>query len=196
MSADTSRVLPSIDPGVGIARESELSLAQEQIWVFEQFTPGTAVYNEPFALHFNGYLGVDVLESSLMEIVRRHEVLRASFREVDGHPVQVVESASTVMVVRCDVPRAGGADGLERVKRACEAECRRPFDLVHGPPIRFTLFRLSSTEHVLLIVCAPSRLRRVVERHPPAGAGRALRRLLERAARSRPATVDPVFRFR
>jgi amino acid adenylation domain-containing protein len=152
MSAELSRKPPSIDQGVRIPRESELSLTQEQIWVFEQISPESAVYNEPLALHFKGYLVVDVLEHSLMGIVRRHEILRASFRAVGGHPVQVVGPDSTVMVVRCDVPGAAGADGLEVVKRACEEECRRPFDLVHGPPIRFTLFRLSSTEHVLLIV--------------------------------------------
>jgi hypothetical protein len=152
MSPRISEMPASMVHREGERSESRLSMTQEQIWVFEQITPGTAVYNVPMGLRFMGNLDEGVLERSLAEIVRRHEVLRASFREVNGHPVQVVGSASTVMVARCDVPGAGGADGLEGVKRACEAECRRPFDLVHGPLIRFTLFRLSSTEHVLLIV--------------------------------------------
>ena len=151
MSTKFSQMPASIDHGVRTERESELSLTQEQIWIFEQITPGTAVYNIPLVLHFKGHLDVKVLERSLMEILRRHEVLRASFRSVEGRPVQVVELVSTVMLSRIDVPEGNGADRLESVKHACEAECRRPFDLVHGPLIRFTLLRRSPVEQVLLI---------------------------------------------
>ena len=151
MSTEFSQMQPLINHGVRTERKSELSLTQEQIWVFEQITPGTAVYNIPWALHFKGHLDVKVLECSLTEIVRRHEVLRASFRAVEGCPVQVVGAVSTVMLSRIDVPEGNGADRLESVKHACEGECCRPFDLAHGPPIRFTIFRLSPVEHVLLI---------------------------------------------
>ena len=115
MSAEHPRMPPSIDQGIEDRGKSELSLTQERIWVFEQIRPGAAVYNEPLVLHFKGRLDVGILERSLMEIVRRHEVLRASFREVDGHPIQVVGSPSTVMVAQCDVPGVNGADGLGSV---------------------------------------------------------------------------------
>ena len=151
MSTTFSHVPPSIDHTGRTERKSELSLTQEQIWVFEQFTPGTAVYNFPLALHFEGHLDVTVLERSLTEIVRRHEVLRASFRSVDGRVVQVVGEVPTVMLPRIDVPEGVGADHLERTRHACRADCCRPFDLVNGPLIRFTLFRLSPVEQVLLI---------------------------------------------
>ena len=41
---------------------------------------------------------------------------------------------------------------MGRARSACEEEARRPFDLVQGPIFRSTLYRLSATEHVLLIV--------------------------------------------
>ena len=132
-------------------RRSELSLNQEQIWVFEQFTPGTAVYNFPLALHFRGHLDVKVLERSLTEILRRHEVLRAAFQSEDGGVVQVVAVVSPVRLLRIDVSEGDDADRLEKTAHACEADCSRPFNLINGPLIRFTLFRLSPVEQVLLI---------------------------------------------
>ena len=186
---------PSIDPAVGAESKSELSLIQEQIWVFEQITPGTAVYNNPLVLHFNGYLDVKALERSLMELVRRHDVLRARFPAVEGRPVQIVGVLSALTLSRIDVPEANHADRLESVKHACEAECSRPFDLVHGPPIRFTLFRQSPVEQVLLSHGASSRLRRMVKRHLPAGVGGDLCRPFERAAFPTSTSLDPVFRL-
>jgi amino acid adenylation domain-containing protein len=150
MSLKNSEVPPSIDHGGRTEKRSDLSLTQEQIWAFEQITPGTAVYNLPWALHFKGHLDVSVLERSLMDLVQRHEVLRASFREIEGRPVQIVGVVSSVIFSRIDVPEGNGTDRLESVKRACEVESRVPFDLVQGPPVRFTLFRLSPAEHVLL----------------------------------------------
>ena len=195
MSTKFSQMPPSIDHGVRTERKSELSLTQEQIWVFEQITPGTAVYNIPLALHFKGHLDVEVLERSLMEIVRRHEVLRASFRAVEGRPVQVVGVVSTVILSRIDVPEGNGADRLENVKQACEAECCRPFDLVHGVPIRFTLFRLSPVEQVLLITVHHIVFDGWSEGHFLTGIGSNLRCLLERISFPPFTSLDPVFRL-
>ena len=129
MSTKFLRSPPSPDHAGRTERKSELSLTQEQIWAFEQLTPGTAIYNIPYALHFKGHLDVHVLDRSLMEIVQRHKILRSSFREVEGRPVQVVGVAFTVSLSSIDVPGGNGADRLENVKHACEAECRQPFDL-------------------------------------------------------------------
>ena len=58
--------------GVGIEHTSELSFNQEQIWLDEQITPGTAAYNMPIICELKGFLDVDGLERCLGELVRRH----------------------------------------------------------------------------------------------------------------------------
>ena len=85
------------------ARTSEdpapLSFAQERLWFLEQLEPGSAVYNICRASRLTGQLNIAALEASLIEILRRHEILRSQIRIVDGRPVQVA-----VAVPRFEVP--------------------------------------------------------------------------------------------
>ena len=76
-----------------------LSFAQERLWFLEQLEPGSAVYNICRASRLTGQLNIAALESSLTEILRRHEILRSQIRIVDGRPVQVA-----VAVPRFEVP--------------------------------------------------------------------------------------------
>ena len=135
--------------GFGSGRPPSSPFAQEQIWLDERITPGTSAYNIPVALHFKGVLDAEILEHSLIEIVRRHEVLRATFPTVEHRPVQVIHTDSVLALSK--VTDGCLVDRLERTNLACEEECRRPFDLVRGPLVRATLYRLSPTEHVLMV---------------------------------------------
>ncbi len=67
-----------------------LSFAQERLWFLDRLEPGSAVYNVPMARRLGGALDEAALERALGEVVRRHEALRTTFREVDGSPVQVI----------------------------------------------------------------------------------------------------------
>src|SRR4051812_8973069 len=78
---------PAIVP---VARQGALplSFAQQRLWFIEQLAPGGFAYNAPFFARLTGPLDVAALERSLGELFRRHEVLRTTFVEVDGQPVQ------------------------------------------------------------------------------------------------------------
>src|SRR5438132_12316723 len=65
-----------------------LSLAQEQLWLRDQGTP--PLYNESITIRRSGPLDVAVLERSLAEIIRRHEIWRTGYDLVDGALVQVI----------------------------------------------------------------------------------------------------------
>ncbi len=91
--------LPELPPIRRVPRDGRapLSFPQERVWFLDQLTPGGNIaYNFQFTLWFRGPLDVDVLDRTLTEIVRRHEVLRTSFPAVDGRPVQVVHEPWTV----------------------------------------------------------------------------------------------------
>src|SRR5262249_44214235 len=72
------------------ARLSPPSYSQERLWTVEQLYPGTSLYNIPSAIRIPGPLDVQALKRSINEVVRRHEALRATFREHDGQPVQAI----------------------------------------------------------------------------------------------------------
>jgi non-ribosomal peptide synthetase component F len=121
-----------------------LSFAQQRLWFLDQFEPGSSAYNMPFALRLKGPLDVDALERAMTEIVRRHEVLRTTFRIVDEQPVQVVgEPAAFVLPVIQDCE-----DRV--VEQLIQDEASRPFDLEAGPLVRARLLRRSEQEHVLV----------------------------------------------
>src|SRR5690348_14066413 len=63
---------------------TQTSFGQERLWFIEQLLPGSAVYNLPIAVRLSAPLDVSILELSLNEVVRRHEVLRTTFATVDG----------------------------------------------------------------------------------------------------------------
>ena len=80
-----------------------LSFAQERLWFLHQWEPGSAWYNVSLALRLSGPLEVGAFERSLATVVQRHEVLRTTFQEHSGRPVQVVApcGASSQATSRC-----------------------------------------------------------------------------------------------
>src|SRR5438105_873673 len=72
------------------------SFAQQRLWMIDQLSPGTPVYNVPVYVRLCGSLNLTALERSLQEIVRRHEVLRATFVLQGGAVFQVISPASSL----------------------------------------------------------------------------------------------------
>ncbi|HET8890742.1 MAG TPA: non-ribosomal peptide synthase/polyketide synthase, partial [Candidatus Angelobacter sp.] len=132
-----------------------LSYAQQRLWFLDQLEPNSAAYNIPVALRLKGELRTEPLDRALQEIVRRHEVLRTRFEPVDGEPRQVIAPASDVYIARLiekhDLSAFSADDQRAEVQRQVREEAALPFDLANGPLLRAKLFRLSSTEHVLLV---------------------------------------------
>lgn len=128
-----------------------LSYAQERLWFLHQLDPETPHYNLPATIRLTGSLDVSALEGTLNEIVRRHQILRTTFRNLDGEPAQFIlphaRAALNVLDLRA-LPlsaRANDAQGL------IKDEVSRPFRLDQSPPLRTMLLRLGEEEHVLLL---------------------------------------------
>jgi amino acid adenylation domain-containing protein len=145
--------LPVLPPVVPVERTGALplSFAQERLWFIDRLEPGSATYNIPAALRLAGALDERALERALGEIVRRHEVLRTVFAEVDGAPVQVVAPFGGFTLPVEDLSGLGEVDREAAVARRAGEEVRRGFDLSAGPLFRASLLRLGSEDHVLLL---------------------------------------------
>ena len=130
-----------------------LSLSQEQLFLRETGTPGIPpLYNECIVLRLSGPLDVGVLECSLREIIRRHEIWRTSYDIIAGKPIQVVhpvaeETRVPIVDVRSSSPEQ---DDIE--VQAIREIVRQPFDLKKGPLLRFRLIRTTEFEHRLFVV--------------------------------------------
>ncbi|HEX7772005.1 MAG TPA: condensation domain-containing protein, partial [Pyrinomonadaceae bacterium] len=140
---------PPIQP---VAREADLplSFAQQRLWFLDQWEPSSPFYNLPTALRLSGRLELAVLQRTLFEVMRRHEVLRTSFPSVAGQPRQrIVESWQPALPL-IDLAGLDQTMAQEATKWLVQREALQPFDLATGPLLRATVLRLSAEEHVLL----------------------------------------------
>ena len=131
--------------------EIPLSFAQQRLWFLDQLEPGSVVYNVPAAVHLDGKLDVDALERGFNEVIRRHEVLRTTFAEVDGSPVQRISPWLSLNVVKLDLSSLPGPRRDSELNHVVLGEAQLPFDLSQGPLIRVKLVKLDEQEHVLLV---------------------------------------------
>jgi amino acid adenylation domain-containing protein len=147
LSKTTGMLAPAILP-VPRHQALPLSFAQQRLWFIDQLDPGGIAYNIPLAIRLRGRLNIPALERTLSEIIRRHEVLRTTFRTVQGAPVQVIHPARSLSLEVEDLSEA--ADREAEVKRRATEEAGQQFDLSEGPLLRVRLLRLSDEVHVVL----------------------------------------------
>ncbi len=131
------------------ARESfPLSFAQQRLWFLNNFEPESPEYNIPQAFRIEGDLDPELMQRALREVVRRHETLRTTFREVDGEPQQILAQVVDMEVPYLDArPRA--ADAWSEAMRLAAADAREPFDLALGPLMRARLYRTGERQDLL-----------------------------------------------
>ncbi|HYG64295.1 MAG TPA: condensation domain-containing protein, partial [Thermoanaerobaculia bacterium] len=131
-----------------------LSSGQRRLWFLDRWQPGSPAYSIASAFELTGRLHFAALAVALREIVRRHEILRTTFQEKGGEPVQVVtpvpagEHAAVAVVDLAALPvlvRRAEAD------RLATAQARRAFDLARGPLWRAVLLRIGPQTHTLLL---------------------------------------------
>ena len=131
------------------AREAihPLSRGQAALWLLHQVAPDSAAYNVAFTATIRSAVDVTVLNRALARLTQRHEMLRTTYGEESGRPVQRINASADVTVEATEA-RTWTPDELQR--RIAESYAR-PFDLERGPVVRVTLFHRALAEHVLLI---------------------------------------------
>ena len=143
---------PTIEP-LGAEERSTvlpLSFAQQRLWFLDQLEGESSAYNMPLALRMRGALQPAVLDASLREVMRRHEVLRSRFVVVDGKPYQELLPTSSRKLHQVDLGALEAGRRDAEARRLATQEAHRPFDLARGPLLRSTLLELGD-EHALLL---------------------------------------------
>ncbi|NEO15135.1 MAG: amino acid adenylation domain-containing protein [Moorea sp. SIO3F7] len=128
-----------------------LSFSQERLWFIDQLEGSKAPYIEHGALQITGNLNVLALEQALSEIINRHEVLRTSFSTINGKPIQVIDSDSTININVVDLQQYPEPERETILKQEVQREATTPFDLEVAPLIRCKLWQLDSSEYVLVL---------------------------------------------
>ncbi|MDB6082796.1 MAG: thioester reductase, partial [Gammaproteobacteria bacterium] len=127
------------------------SLAQERFWLLDRLDPGNASYNVAVRWRLEGRVATDLLEQSWLKIIERHEILRTTFHEVDGTPIQRVSPSVQFRLNEIDLSTLSPEQRQAEGDRIGVLEARAPFDVATGPLIRATLLRFSPTTSIILV---------------------------------------------
>jgi acyl carrier protein len=142
--------LPPLEAGVR-GELLPLSFPQQRLWFMERLAPDNSTYNMPFACEIRGALDLPALAASLTAVVRRHEILRSRFREVDGQPWQEIAPPAPFPLALVDLSALAVERRRPLLARLGREEAARTFDLGRGPLLRAGLVRLAADDHVLLL---------------------------------------------
>ena len=154
IEAATGAETAEMSPIVRLSREEnryELSFAQQRLWFLHQLQLDDAAYNVPMAVRLRGQLDILAFERTLAEIVRRHEVLRTTFVEIDGQAMQVINPATAVALPVIDLSDIEESEREAEAGQLITAEAARAFDLTDGPLLRASLLKLSEQEHIAVM---------------------------------------------
>ncbi|MFG2132155.1 amino acid adenylation domain-containing protein [Streptomyces sp. NPDC048751] len=139
----------SARPELAVRRRPEeipLSFAQRRLWFLNRLEGPSGAYNIPIGVRLRGALDLDALRAAVADVVARHESLRTVFPDTGGRPRQAVLAPADAHVPVEIVEAAP-----ETIGRALRDAAAHGFDLAAELPLRVTLFRISGTEHVLLL---------------------------------------------
>ncbi|WP_171074144.1 non-ribosomal peptide synthetase [Nonomuraea basaltis] len=129
-----------------------LSFVQERIWFLRQLEPESTNYNVPRALRLRGRVDLETLTRVLADLEIRHEILRTTFPDVDGEPVQHVHEPRGIPVTLVDQSGLPEDERDAWVHEHILTAGQEPFELEEGPLLRVTLVRLAIDEYVLVVV--------------------------------------------
>lgn len=128
--------------------ESPLSAGQEALWLLHRLAPRSSAYSLVHAFSVDGDLDVGSLRRAVAALRDRHPVLRTSFFDRGGRPLQQVHPPGGDLPFQ--VIDAAIVDAKELARHLGD-EVRRPFDLERGALLRVHLWRSSSRKHVLSV---------------------------------------------
>ncbi|HVH36018.1 MAG TPA: amino acid adenylation domain-containing protein [Tahibacter sp.] len=138
------RALPATD-------HAPLSYSQQRLWFIHHLDTGSAQYHIPYRLRLQGALDTAALQRALRDLSQRHDVLRTTFREIDGEPRQIVQPDGGIELVVHDLNALAEPQRSDTARQRLHDEARRPFDLSREIPWRACLAKLSADEHWLAL---------------------------------------------
>jgi amino acid adenylation domain-containing protein len=140
-----SAPLPPLRPGPRGA-VAPVTGAQRRAWIHGRLRPHSITYQSSVAFRFDGDLDAGALRGAIEELIDRHEILRTSFEEREGEPVQVIHERVGVPLETID-SRSERPAALPALMRRL---IRTRIDPGEAPLARWTLVRLGERRWYLV----------------------------------------------
>ena len=130
-----------------------LSLQQRQLW---RLRNESTAFRAQCVVLLKGNLDKKILAATANEVVKRHEILRTTFRQIPGlkYPIQIISEDCSIELEEIDLTarvshqQQGEVEGVEEVIRQ---KRNLPFDYERCPLLHLSLLALAPDEHMLAL---------------------------------------------
>ena len=142
---------PTIARTVSDGDAVALSYAQEQLCFLQKLESGLTAYNLPRVFRLAGRLDADAMEHAFRALIARHAILRTSFFEQDGVPMQRVQATVPFALERIDLSGLSAEAQKGPLDEALRRTAGHVFDLGAAPALVARLVKLGEDRHVLAV---------------------------------------------
>lgn len=128
------------------------SLDQQRLWLLTYLSPHSAAYNMSLCLRLEGKLQLDILETSLNEVISRHEALRTNFRIENEQLLQVIYRENPINIKLVDFSYFHFEEQEKLTQQLFEEESLKCFNLAEEPLLKATLIKLKPEVYDFILV--------------------------------------------
>lgn len=134
----------------GLTAPAFLSASQERLWIISQLEDEHTAYNTGF-FHFVKNIDIDLLERAFRAVIDRHSILRTTYAEVDGQPVQTAHDEYDFSIEHLDASALPIKERHARAKELWQQALMTPIDLARDLMIRVRMLRFDETTHIMMV---------------------------------------------
>ncbi len=126
----------------------QLSHSQKRMWIMHELQDDKTIYNIPHALKLCGDINLKAFSKAFDLLIEKHEILRTTFKTVEGEPKQIIEPISNFKLDYRELHTLRNSQTIAR--DIAKEEASRIFDLEAKPPLSVCLLKTGTQEYVLL----------------------------------------------
>lgn len=94
------------------------SYAQQRLWFIHQLNPNSSAYHIHVAFSVKGQLNCLLLSQACTEIIRRHDILRTSYQQIEGKVQQIIHAPYAYTITPTLIKTADLPAALEQERHA------------------------------------------------------------------------------
>ena len=107
-------------------------------------------YNAHYTVDFHGDLKVDIFERALSQVIKRHEIFRTTFPEVNGQVTQLIHDPWEAKLDVIDLRHLPKEDRRPRAQAIIKEVLAVPFDCTKMPQVVWRMFHLDHHEYLFV----------------------------------------------
>src|SRR6185369_2462370 len=127
-----------------------LSLQQRQLWHWRN---ESTAFRAQCVVLLKGNLNKNILAETVKEMVKRHEILRTTFRQISGlkYPIQIITEDRSIELEEIDLTALVSHEQQPAVEEVMQRKRNLPFDYERCPLLHLSLLALAPDEHMLAL---------------------------------------------